>query len=60
MMPAIHLAAWEWLKNDPNYGGQLVREELDGLTTQFTVALCGLGVSLFLLTAQIVRLSVLA
>lgn len=38
---AMKLAGWEALKNSPLYGGQMTREELDGLITQSMYAVGG-------------------
>lgn len=34
-VPAVRLAAWEALKNQEDFGGQLIRSEMDVLTDQF-------------------------
>jgi len=46
---ATRHAAWETLKEDPNYGGQLTREEMDVVTDQVMLALAGLSASIGLL-----------
>lgn len=46
---AMKLAGWEALKNSPLYGGQMTREELDGLITQSMYAVGGLAVAVALL-----------
>ena len=52
-MPAVKLAAWQALKDDPNYGGQLIREELDVITTQAVIAFAALCVSTALLVVEV-------
>lgn len=37
-VPAVRLAAWEALKNEQDFGGQLIRSEMDVLTDQFVRA----------------------
>lgn len=57
-LPAIRFATWEALKENPNYGGQLTREELDDFTMQMVYACVGLLASLALLLGRVLFLSV--
>lgn len=55
-MPAYKYAAFEAVKNDPKYGGQLIREEIDLFTMQSLYSVLGLGVALTLLAARVLEL----
>jgi len=56
-LPAIRQAAWEALKDNPDYGGQLTREELDGFTMQMVFACGGLAVSMAFLVGRVLFLA---
>ncbi|KAK3268394.1 hypothetical protein CYMTET_23101 [Cymbomonas tetramitiformis] len=51
---AMKYAAWENFKEDPMFGGQLVREEMDALTMQVFYATIGLALSTVFLMGSIV------
>ena len=55
-VPAYKYAAFEAVKNDPKYGGQLIREEIDLFTMQSLYSVLGLGVALTLLAARVLEL----
>lgn len=50
---AMKYAAWENFKEDPMFGGQLVREEMDALTMQVFYATVGLALSTVFLMGSI-------
>mmetsp|Transcript_23712 Transcript_23712/g.65793 ORF Transcript_23712/g.65793 Transcript_23712/m.65793 type:complete len:169 (+) Transcript_23712:808-1314(+) len=52
-LPAFRLAVWEALKTNPDYGGQLVREEMDMFTMQFLYSCVGLGASVMFLLVRV-------
>ena len=52
-VPGYKYAAWEALKDDQTYGGQLIREELDEFVMQSLYSMLGLGASLVFLWARI-------
>jgi len=47
---AMKFSAWQALKDNPMYGGQMTQEELEALTAQMMYAAVGLGASLAFLT----------
>ena len=58
--PAVRLAAWEALMENPDFGGQLVRSELDDLTDQAIIAFVALMLSFVLLFGKVGYLLVTA
>jgi hypothetical protein len=55
-VPAYKYAAFEAVKNDPKYGGQLIREEIDLFTMQSLYSILGLGVAVGLLALRVTEL----
>ena len=58
VLPAVKLAAWQALKDDPNYGGNLIREELDVITVNAVIAFGALCFSTSLLFIEILTILV--
>lgn len=56
-LPAVKLAAWQALKDDPNYGGSLIREELDVITVQAVIAFVALCASTSFLVLEVLTLA---
>ena len=57
-LPAVKLAAWQALKDDPNYGGNLIREELDVITVNAVIAFGALCFSTSLLMVEVISICV--
>lgn len=57
-LPAVKLAAWQALKDDPTYGGNLIREELDVITVQAVIAFVALCFSTSLLVLEVLMLAI--
>ena len=55
-VPAYKYAAFEAVKNDPKYGGQLIREEIDLFTMQSLYSVLGLAVAVGFLALRIAEL----
>ena len=56
VIPLDEYAAFEAVKNDPKYGGQLIREEIDLFTMQSLYSILGLGVAVGLLALRVTEL----
>jgi len=54
---AVRYSAWEALKDSEDFGGQLLREELDLVTDQIMIAFAGLALSFSILIAVTARLA---